>query len=240
MHIILIFAHAGITLSYLIPSAWRKQNWCRKQRETQRNSGSQRRMPWNEIRWGKAITSRGVWSWAVCDDCVCCCSHCTNNKFKQWPPKEPHRWPCLFNFCHHCVFIAACCSVSDAIVPIGRQLFVSAFVFAVSFSSNYLANKQASNWTEAGNELCSSSAQRCLLLSAIIPCYSLPPRPFNWASLLAISGSVGGIVPCPWLRPFQHLLLFGGSRPFVAALPFYVLRFTFSFRPPYRSRGRTS
>lgn len=156
MHIILIFAHAGITLSYLIPSVW-----CRKQRETQRNSGNQRRMPCNEIRWGKAITIQGVWSWAVCDDCVCCCSHCTNNKFKQWPPKEPHRWPCLFNFCHHCVFFAACCSVSDAIVPIGRQLFVSAFVFAVSFSSNYLANKQASNWTEDGNELCSSSAQPC-------------------------------------------------------------------------------
>lgn len=93
----------------VIPSVWRKQNWCRKQRETLRKSGSQRRMPSKEIRWGKAITSRGGRSWAVCDDCVCCCSHCTNNKFKQWPPKEPHRWPCLFNFCHHCVFFAACC-----------------------------------------------------------------------------------------------------------------------------------
>lgn len=43
------------------------------------------------------------------------------------------------------LLLAACCSVGDAIVSIGRQLFVSAFVFAVSFSSNYLANKQASN-----------------------------------------------------------------------------------------------
>lgn len=71
---------------------------------------------------------------------------------------------------------------------------------------------------------------KSLLPTAITP-FPSPPRPINWASLLAISGSVGGIVPCPWLSPFQHLLLFGGSRPFVAALPFYVLRFTFSFRP---------
>lgn len=107
--ILLIFADDGITLCRLMPSARRNENWCRKQRETQRKSGSQRGMPSKAIRWGKAITSRRGRSWAVCDDCVCCCSHYTNNKFKQWPPKEPHRWPCLFNFCHHCVFFAACC-----------------------------------------------------------------------------------------------------------------------------------
>jgi len=71
--------------------------------------------------------------------------NCTNNKFKQWRQQSSyHRWPCLFNFAtvapsfHIC---CCCCSTGAAIVPIGRQLLVSAFVFAVSFSSTWPTNR---------------------------------------------------------------------------------------------------
>lgn len=54
------------------------------------------------------------------------------------------------------------------------------------------------------------------------------PPTINRACLLAISGSVGGIVPCPWLGPFQHLLLFGA-----VALLSLCFRFTFYFIPQF-------
>lgn len=56
---------------------------------------------------------------------------------------------------------------------------------------------------------------------ALAPPYRPGPCP------LAISGRVGGIVPCPWLRPVSASFVVRGQPPFCRCAS--VLRFTFFF-----------
>lgn len=174
----------------------------------------------------------------MCDDCVCCCSHCTNNKFKQWPPMEPHRWPCLFNFCHHCVFMAAAQpamqlfqSAANCSFPL---LFLQSAFLLTTWPTNRLQieRKPAASYAPASalpsparriqkpeTSLPLSLAQHCSPVQPGQPTCNLRQRRRHCSMSMAQPVSASFVV-----RE-------GGSRPFVAALPFYVLRFTFFTRP---------
>jgi len=123
-----------------------------------------------------------------------------------------------------------------AIVPIGRQLFVSAFVFRPGFSSTWAANR-----LQIERKLATSYAP----LVGRPAAHFLRPSTHHPRSSPG-QGRGGGIVPCRDSFGFPSIFCCPPEgegwaveelrcRPFVAALPltFFVLRLYFFCRPNF-------